>query len=97
MWSDAFLFVLSFVGSRHDAGAALVFKPIAVASNLNDGRVVQDPIEHDSGAQRRPLFLAAFDRMGLCLTLYQWCWPLLIAWMFSFFIAMVSFEKLNSH
>jgi hypothetical protein len=49
MWSDAFLFVLRFVGSRQDAGAALVFKPIALTSNLNDGRVVQDPIKHSSG------------------------------------------------
>jgi hypothetical protein len=48
MWSDAFVFVLRFVGSRHDAGAALVFKPIALTSNMNDGGVVQDPIEHGS-------------------------------------------------
>jgi hypothetical protein len=22
--------------------------------------------------------------MGLCLAFYQWCWPLLLAWVFSF-------------
>jgi hypothetical protein len=45
----------------------------------------------------RCFFPIAFDRMGLCLALYQRCWQLLLAWMFSFFIAMVLFEKLNTH
>src|SRR3974390_686519 len=49
MWSDVFLVVLRFIGSRHDASAALVLEPVALTSNLNDGRVVQDPIEHGGG------------------------------------------------
>src|ERR1700674_731176 len=47
MWSDLFLFhFLRTVGSRHDAGAALVLEPVALTSDLNDGRVMQDPVEH---------------------------------------------------
>ena len=49
MWSDVFLFVLRFVGSRHDAGAALVLEPIALTTDLNDGRVMKDPVEHGGG------------------------------------------------
>ena len=49
MWSDVFLLVLRFVGSRHDAGAALVLEPVALTSDLNDGRVMQDPVEHGGG------------------------------------------------
>ena len=49
MWSDVFLFVLRFVGSRHDAGAALVLEPVALTSDLNDGRVMQNPVEHGGG------------------------------------------------
>jgi hypothetical protein len=49
MWSEVFLFVLRFVRSRHDAGAALVLEPLALTSDLNDGRVMQDPVERGGG------------------------------------------------
>ena len=39
-------------------------------------------------------FFLAFDRTGVGLALYQWCWLIFLAWMFSFFIATVLFEML---
>ena len=50
MLSDLFLFhLLRTLGSCHDAGVALVLEPVALAGNLNDGRVMQDPVEHGGG------------------------------------------------
>ena len=46
----SFLFhLLGVVRSRHDAGAALVLEPVALTSDLNDGRVMQNPVEHGGG------------------------------------------------
>lgn len=40
------------MGSRHDAGAALVFEPVAFAGDLHDSRVVEDAVEHGGGEDR---------------------------------------------
>ena len=40
---------MDFDRPSHDAGAALVLEPIALARDLHDGGVVQEPVEHGSG------------------------------------------------
>jgi hypothetical protein len=53
MWSGRFLFDLfRCMGSRHDAGAALVLQPVALTGDLNYGRVMQDAVEHGGGEHR---------------------------------------------
>ena len=65
MWSDVFLFVLRFVGSRHDAGAALVLE--LTGRLVPDHKTIAD-FRKDNGRAVRQVcarFIALCRMMGL--------------------------------